>query len=341
MQKKALGRGLNAILTEPTPQTASEAEIASPPETGKGPDTIASSNGAKAAPAMAVAEGSNSPAMAAAEESSFPLSIRAGRPVLELPLDRIRPNPRQPRRRFDPDKLTELALSVAQEGVLQPILLTRKGDHFEIIAGERRFRACVQAGRKTIPAILSESNEREGLKLALVENLLREDLNPIEEAHGFRVMVSEFEWTQDELADYLGRDRSTISNTLRLLQLPEVVQEMVARGSLSAGHVRALINLDETSCLDLAGHIERGRLSVRQAERLAKGRKSRPAPKRGGGQKLDPILSSLREKMESRFGLPVKLNYQEGSGRLEVHFHSDGELERIMQVLMISMDKDG
>ena len=330
MQKQVLGRGLNAIFSEPAlakaGQAAKEGAQSDPP----------------ARESLGSAATANAPALEVTPDTpGFPLGIRAGRPVLEIPLERIRPNSRQPRRHFDPEKLAELALSIAQEGVLQPILVTKRGEYYEIVAGERRFRASLEGGRKTIPAILTESNEREGLKLALVENLLREDLNPIEEAHAFRVMVAEFNWTQDEIAEYLGRDRSTISNTLRLLQLPGEVQEMVARGSLSAGHVRALIKLDEASCLELAGHIERRRLSVRQAERLAKARKQGSSRREQEGGTPDPVVARIQEKMQRHFGVPVKLHYRGGRGRLEVHYHSDGELERIMQVLQISLDGEG
>ena len=299
MQKKVLGKGLDAILSDERP-------------------VVAPGGGSAAAP---------QPAPRPVES---PL-----RSVIELPLERIVANPRQPRRHFDDDKLAELADSIAQEGVIQPILVTPRGDRFEIVAGERRYRASHKAGRTSIPAILTDVDERESLKLALIENLQRDDLNPIEEAQAYRVMVDEFAWTQEELGTHLGKDRSTVSNTLRLLQLPEDVQDMVARGSLSAGHVRALIKLDRATCLELARLVERRNLSVRQVERLAKVRK--PTPTRPGPAN-DPLLRSIRAGLEARIGLPVQLDYRAGRGKLVVSFTSDRELERIMQVLGVSLD---
>jgi ParB family chromosome partitioning protein len=299
MQKRVLGKGLDAILSDDRPSI--------PEAAGR---------------AVAL-----QPLPAPPEPK--------GRLVMELPLDRVVANPRQPRRHFDDDKLAELAESIAQEGVIQPILVARRGERYEIIAGERRYRASVKAGRASIPAILAEVDERESLKLALIENLQRDDLNPIEEAQAFRVMVDEFAWTQEELGAHLGKDRSTISNTLRLLNLPDEVQDLVARGSLSAGHVRALIKLDRATCIELARLVERRSLSVRQVERLAKGRKS--APPRAGSA-ADPLLRSIQAGLEARIGLPVQLSYKAGRGKLTVSFGSDRELERIMQVLGVSLD---
>ncbi|MEZ4398000.1 MAG: ParB/RepB/Spo0J family partition protein [Candidatus Krumholzibacteriia bacterium] len=261
-----------------------------------------------------------------------------GRSVIDLPIEQVIANPRQPRRVFNEAKLAELAHSIAQEGVIQPILVVKRGPRYEIVAGERRFRASQMAGRSSVPAILTEVDERESLKLALVENLQRDDLNPIEEALAYRVMVDEFAWTQEELGEHLGKDRSTISNTLRLLTLPDEVQSMVASGALSAGHVRALIKLDRAACIEIARLVERRHLSVRQVERMAKARK-RPDPRRaGGGVDSDPLLRSIQAGLEARIGLPVQLSYSKGRGKLQVSFGSDRELERIMQVLGVSLD---
>ena len=307
MPKRALGRGLNAILPEP-----------------KAAGAIATGEGEKAAPAQA-GSGPERPSPA------------PGLRVESIPLDRIDPNPHQPRRRFDTAKLTELANSIDQEGVLQPILVKRNGERFEIVAGERRFRACRAAGKAAVPAIVTDVGERGSLKLALVENLQREDLNPIEEARAFQVLLDEFGWTQEELGDYLGRDRSTVSNTLRLLNLPGAVQDMVARGGLSAGHVRALVNLESGAALEMARLIERRQLSVRQAERLARVRKrGKGALDPPAGE--DPLLRKLREGIEAAFGLPVKVHYRGGRGRVEIGFGSDRELERILEVLRVSAD---
>lgn len=307
MRKKALGKGLSAILDEST-------------ESGLRQNAERSTRGDFSEP-----------------------QVFQGRRVQEIPLDLISPNPRQPRRHFHEDKLRELAASIEQEGVLMPVLLVQRGERYELVAGERRFRASSMAGLNTVPALITEVDSRESLKLALVENLQRDDLNPIEEARAFEVMIYEFGWTHEELGTHLGRNRSTVSNTLRLLQLPGPVQDMVAQGVLNAGHVRALINLEESQSLRLARTIERKQLSVRQAERLAKQQKSAP---RGAGQAgrddlpSDPVLLAIRERMEGRIGLPVQLDYRKGKGKVTVHFKSDRELERLMEALKVSLDSD-
>lgn len=306
MPKKALGKGLSAILDDPAGLRSRQAEREAPAEAPPGS------------------------------------TAAAGRRVEEIPLDRIDPNPRQPRRRFSEEKLAELAASIEAEGVLMPILLVRRGDRYEIVAGERRFRASRLAGLETVPSLVVQVDTRESLKLALVENLQRDDLNPIEEARAFQVMIYEFGWTHEELGRHLGRDRSTISNTMRLLQLPDPVQGMVARGAVRAGHVRALLGLDEADCLRLARTIEQRQLSVRQTERLAKKLKAGPAAPASRESTLpgDPVLLAIRERLEGRIGLPVQLDYRRGRGRVTVRFESDRELERLMDVLGVSLDAD-
>ncbi len=301
MQKKVLGKGLNAILSNETAPTADHEHRSDAGDHDSGLEA-------------------------------------EGRRVLELDLDQVDVNPRQPRRYFDDVKLAELANSIAQEGVIQPILVTKRGERYEIVAGERRFRASQLAGNQSVPAILTDADERESLKLALVENLQRDDLNPIEEAQAYEVLLREFAWTQEELGEHLGKDRSTISNTMRLLQLPELVQARVASGAISAGHVRALIKLDHEDCIELAKQVERKGLSVRQTERLAKTRKRSRSQREGGADARDPLLLSIQAGLEARIGLPVQLNYNKGRGKLLVSFGSDGELERIMQVFGVSLD---
>jgi ParB family transcriptional regulator, chromosome partitioning protein len=315
--KKVLGKGLSAILTDFQERGVSSAAIAPAREAGSG--------------FRGRVEGDDSEAVRA---------MASGRVVLDVPLKIIDVNPRQPRHHFDTQKLEELSKSVSQEGVMQPILLVKKGDRYEIVAGERRYKACLKAGFDTIPAILTDVDEVESLKLALIENIQRDDLSPMEEALAFRVMIEEFGWTQEELGAYLGRDRSTVSNTLRLLQLPEEVQGMLAGGELSAGHVRALIKLERGDCLQLARHIKGRHLSVRQAERLAQLRKRTPGGDAKTATVQDPVIRAITETMENRIGLPVKLHYRNGKGKLLIPFGSDGELERIMQSLGVSLDGD-
>ncbi|MDP6417915.1 MAG: ParB/RepB/Spo0J family partition protein [Candidatus Krumholzibacteria bacterium] len=300
MQKRALGKGLESILSDPAIATE---------ERGEKKDS--------------------------AGDRAIGIPSRR---IMEIDLDRIDVNPHQPRRHFSEDKLAELTRSVQQDGVLSPILLCPRGNRYEIVAGERRFRASCAAGLKSIPALLTEVEGRESLKLALVENLQRDDLNPIEEARAFRVMIYEFGWTQEEVGEHLGKDRSTVSNTLRLLQLPDEVQEMVALGEIHAGHVRPLLKLEPQDSLRLAKTVKEKQLSVRQTERMAKQWKD-PS---GGPQKPEeePVIRAIRERLEARIGLPVQLPYKKGRGRVQIRFQSDRELERIMEALKVSLDTD-
>lgn len=300
MQKRALGKGLESILSDP---------------------------------AIATSEEPKKKDSSGEQESGIP-----SRRIMEIALDRIDVNPQQPRRHFSEDKLAELTRSVQQDGVLSPILLCPRGSRYEIVAGERRFRASQAAGLKSIPALLTEVEGRESLKLALVENLQRDDLNPIEEARAFRVMIYEFGWTQEEVGEHLGKDRSTVSNTLRLLQLPDEVQEMVARAEIHAGHVRPLLKLEPRDSLRLARTVREKQLSVRQTERMAKQWKDPSGePKK---PEEEPVIRAIRERLEARIGLPVQLPYKKGRGRVQIRFQSDRELERIMEALKVSLDTD-
>jgi ParB family chromosome partitioning protein len=252
-----------------------------------------------------------------------------------LPIDKLRPMAGgQPRRTFDEAKLEELAASIKEHGVLQPLLVRAVAGGFEIIAGERRWRAAQRAGLLEVPVIVRERvGPEEAFELALVENLQRDDINPIEAAHGYRRLLDEFGYTQDKLARRLGKDRSTLTNALRLLKLPERVQGLAARGQLSEGHARALLALDEASAvLALAERAVREGLSVRQVEVLARrGKAARPGK---GKPRESPAVRDLVERLQRALGARVRLNHRGGRGKLELFFASLDELDRILKRLL-------
>jgi len=257
----------------------------------------------------------------------------------EVPIEQIRPNPFQPRAGFPERDMTDLVESIRQVGVLQPLLVRRSADGYELIAGERRLRAARAVGLATVPIIERDTPDDEMLTLALVENLQRADLNPIEKAKGFRRLIERFALTQEEAAKRIGKDRSTIANFIRLLDLPEAVQHVVARGGISMGHARALLALPHPSAQQaLALRIENEGLSVRETERLvAKLR----APSRTSAAKpapitRDPHIRDLQDRMREKLGTKVTIDYRAGQGKITVRFYSDDDLQRILECLGIS-----
>jgi len=289
MQKRALGRGLSALI----PQAA-------PAPSGK-----------------------------AAEQA-----LKAG--VLKLPIESIHRDKEQPRQHFDEEKLKELSESIKAQGVLQPILVRKDGDGYRIIAGERRWRASQAAGLKEVPAIVKDVTEVQAFELALVENLQRADLNPIEEAEGYRRLVEEFKLTQEQVSQRVGKERSTVANALRLLALPEDVKGMVADGALSMGHARALLGVPRLPEMqNLAKQIADKKLSVRDTERLVQ--QSRSQGKKDAGKtapKQSPQVKSLVEELQRRLGTKVRLTERSpGKGTIEVDFFSYDDLDRLLKLL--------
>jgi ParB family chromosome partitioning protein len=252
----------------------------------------------------------------------------------EVAVDQIDPNPFQPRRSFSADKLKELADSIRSSGVVQPVLLRRSSGRFQLIAGERRWRAAREAGLTAIPAVVREIGDRDALELALTENLLREDLNPLEAAHGYSALQQKHGLSHEEIAGRLGLDRSTVTNTLRLLRLPPEVQEMIAREEISSGHARALLGLDSaTAQLQLARLIVKQGLSVRQVENLVAQRGTPSAKKRGAPEapKLDPNVRAAVLEMERTLGTRVKVQGDEKRGKIEISYFSAEDLNRIYE----------
>ena len=255
--------------------------------------------------------------------------------VREIPVAEIRPNPFQPRKNFAAETLDELKTSIAEYGVLVPIIVRRRNDGYELIAGERRWRACAALLRPTIPAIVRTSDDRQTLEFAIVENLQREDLNPLEEAAGFAYLIEEHHFTQEDVARRLGKSRPAVANTLRLLALSEPIKAMVADGRLSAGHARALLTAPENARLELAERAVHRGLTVRTLERLAEKSKSSPSGRRSAAlRELSPEERDFEQRLRERFGTHVALVRHGRGGRIELRFSNDGELMRLGDLLL-------
>jgi ParB family chromosome partitioning protein len=249
-----------------------------------------------------------------------------------VPIDEIEPNPFQPREDFDEAKLADLASSIKANGMLQPIIVRQTGHNYQIIAGERRWRAAQRANMMSIPAIIRDATEQEMLQIALIENLQRQDLNPIEEANAYRSLIDEFHLTQDTLAHHVGKDRSTVANTIRLLGLPTEIQDHVSRGTLSMGHARALLSLDDPSAqLALSARVVKEGLSVREVEKLVK---TPFKPRRPPAAATDPNVRRIEEELQRSLGTKVRIRTTGRRGRIEIPFHSPEEFEAIMDSLL-------
>jgi ParB family chromosome partitioning protein len=248
-----------------------------------------------------------------------------------IPVEQIGPNPFQPRSRFSDESLEELASSLRQTGVLQPVLLRRLDDGaFQLVAGERRLRAAQMAGMTTIPAIVKEVSDREMLELALIENIQREDLNPVDEARGYQALASRLGLTHDEIAQRVGKHRSAVTNALRLLALPVDVLEMVSRGTLSAGHARALLGLEAAGeQLVTARYVQSKGLSVRRTEALVNRKLRRKSARSRAVKAMD--VAEWENKLQQRFGTRVVIRQGRKGGRVEFEYYSREELERLLE----------
>lgn len=249
----------------------------------------------------------------------------------EIPMDRIRPNPFQPRSRFDEASLKELADSIRATGILQPVLLRRGPDGgYQLVAGERRFRAAQHAGLEAIPAVIREVDDREMLELAIVENVQREDLNPIDEAKGYQTLATRLQLTHDQISSRVGKHRTAVTNALRLLGLPVEVQDMVSRGTLSAGHARALLGLDAPGDqLATARYVLSKGFSVRRTEALVN-RKLRRRTARV--KSVKPVeISDMENKLQQRFATRVTIRAGRKGGSVEFEYYSREDLERLLE----------
>lgn len=255
--------------------------------------------------------------------------------VLMVKLSKVEPNREQPRKQFDEDSLLELAESIKQFGVLQPLLVLDKKEYYEIIAGERRWRAAKMAGIKEIPVIVKEYSEQEIVEISLIENIQRENLNPIEEAMAFKQLLEEFQLKQDEVAERVSKSRTAVTNSLRLLKLEQRVQEMLVEEMLTTGHARALLAItDPKEQVELATRIFDEKLSVRETEKLIKNILN-PAKKEEKQEDpaQDAIYGQLEEKMKGIVGTKVTINRKKNNkGRIEIEYYSQEELERIIEI---------
>ena len=260
-----------------------------------------------------------------------------------VPLNKIRPSALQPRKQFSDESLRELADSIREQGIVQPLIVRQRGDFFELIAGERRWRAAQLLNLPQVPIIVREADDRSVLELALIENLQRENLNPIEEAHGYAQLAEQFQLTQEEISTKVGKSRAVVANALRLLKLPDSVQNLVRDGQISVGHAKVILGLPDEKIQKLAAErVVKETLNVRQTEGLiaklqSHGVKGTSAqPKASAAAAGDPHVEDLEGRLRELFATKVKLNYVQGKGSLEISFFSNEELERILQILGVS-----
>jgi ParB-like partition proteins len=253
--------------------------------------------------------------------------------VLYVSIDDIRPNSAQPRKNFDDEKLEELASSIERHGVIQPVVLRKLGKGYELVAGERRWRAARMAGLKEIPGIVKELTDEENMLLAIIENMQREDLNPIEEAEGLKQMIDAYGLTQEQVSYSVGKSRPYITNSLRLLKLPGKVQELTAEGKITTGHARALAAVkSQQKQVDLAVRAAKEGLSVRQIEALAKETKE-PQAKPAKKKTKSADEKRVEEELRSVLGTKVKLNSKGKKGKIEIEYYSSEELNRLIDLL--------
>ncbi len=266
---------------------------------------------------------------------SSPAAEISGDVVREIPIDRVSPNAAQPRKHFDSDALAELAASIEQYGVLVPIIVRARGERFEIIAGERRWRASAIAKKSGIPAIVRASNDVESIEVAIVENLQREDLNPLEEAYGFAHLIDEYSFTQEQLAVRIGKSRPAIANALRLLTLDDEVKTMLVDRRITAGHARALLAVPAGKRLALARRVADEQLSVRAIEELVRETTAPPARRTERAEpELDANERAFIDNVQRRFGTAARIVRAGKGGRIELRFTDEEELLRLSGLLL-------
>ncbi|HUD45211.1 MAG TPA: ParB/RepB/Spo0J family partition protein [Candidatus Baltobacteraceae bacterium] len=303
------------------------------PVLGRGLDALLSGAGAAASAGRTVF-----PA------ASAPSSDDEGEQVRRVPVTRVRPCPLQPRKDFSHESLQELADSIKEQGIVQPLIVRRRGETFELIAGERRWRAAQIAGLADVPVIVREADDRSVLELALIENLQRENLNAIEEAQGYAQLIGQFQLTQEQAATKVGKSRVVVANALRLLKLAPELQAYVRDGRLSVGHAKVILGLAAPEDQRIAAdRILKKSLSVRQTEELVASLQTTTGEKSGASRQQqfsaqDAHMASMQSKIQERFGTKVVLHYREGKGAIEIRFFTDDDLERILKVAGIDLD---
>jgi ParB family chromosome partitioning protein len=306
MSKPALGRGLGALLggSPPAGKPVAAAPAAAPTSPAPAPET--------------------------------------GERVQQVPLSRIRPCSFQPRKKFSEDALRELADSIKEQGIVQPLIVREVGGQFELIAGERRWRASQLLGLAEVPVIVRKADDRAVLELALIENLQRENLNPIEEAHGYSQLIEQFQLKQEEVATKVGKSRTVVANALRLLKLSAAIQDAVRDGLLSVGHAKVILGLANDKQQKIAAErVLKDGLNVRQTEALVTRLQTRGVTGKvpGSGPLVhDANVVELENKLRERFGTKVRLKYVQGKGSIDIAFFNDDDLERILQIVGVKVD---
>lgn len=295
---------------------------------GKGLDSLIKDNSSAKKTAAANTSSENK-----AEE------MKSGEQMMKINM--VEPNRDQPRKKFEEDALLELADSIKQFGVLQPLLVRKRKDYYEIIAGERRWRAAKMAGVKEVPVIIKDYTEQEIVEIGLIENIQRENLNPIEEAMAFKKLLEEFNLKQDEVAERVSKSRTAVTNSMRLLKLDERVQEMIVDDMISTGHARALLAIDDKEQqYDLANKIFDEKLSVRETEKLVKEIKNPKKPKMKKKVENEFVYTDLENRMKEVMGTKVNISSKgNGKGKIEIEYYSDEEFERMFEMIM-SIRKD-
>jgi len=251
-----------------------------------------------------------------------------------LPIEKIKPNPYQPREDFNSQGMDDLVQSIKEKGIIQPILVRRQGDHYELIAGERRYRAANILNIKELPVIIRDVDDKDSLELALIENIQRENLNPIEEAKAYQYLIDKFDLTQEKIAEVLGKSRAGIANFLRLLKLPLEVQKDIATGQLSIGHGKILLELDDTNRQRiLSQEVIAKLLSVRELELLIKKEKPKGALTRWKNQQADPYVRVIEDQLQQLLGTKVRIMKKKKRGHIKIEFYSQEDFDRIARKL--------
>jgi len=258
--------------------------------------------------------------------------ITEGKTTNLCSIEAILPNPYQPRKSFDPEKIAELVASIKTSGLIQPLVVRQRADGFELIAGERRWRAAIKAGLQEVPIVVKNVSDDQVLKLSLIENIQRENLNPVEEAEAYNQLIEKFSLSQESVAEIVGKNRSTITNTLRLARLPEKIKQDLASGKISSGHARALLALGTVAeKFKLYREILKRELSVRQTEALVKKMQNKKQPP--SHPKEDVQTKHIKEKLQRLLSAQVKIVKKGGEGKIEISFFSDQDLERIIEII--------
>ena len=262
-----------------------------------------------------------------------------GKKYFSCPVEELKPHHQQPRKTFDDGKMAELVASIKEKGIIQPLVVRRQDDYYQIIAGERRWRAAQKAGLESVPVVIQNVTEDLALEIALIENIQREDLNPLEEAEAYYHLMESFELLQEEVARRVGKDRSTVANALRLLRLPEKVKNDLLERRLSMGHARALLALEsEEDILEASEEIIRKKLSVRETEKIVKKIKKLFGARAGTPNRIkaiDPNILELEENLRQQLGTQVKVHAKKTGGKIEISYHDQAELSRILELLGI------